>query len=51
MDIFLNLELPDFGSCLAWPRVAVACPARSARSIRGDGRREGGGTDTGGIAR
>lgn len=38
MAIFFNLELRDFGRCLAWPRVAMACPARSAKSIRGDGR-------------
>lgn len=45
------LELCDFGSCLAWPRVVIACPARSAKPIRGAGWREGGGPDMGGIAR
>lgn len=41
MAIFY-LELLDFGSCLTWPRVAVACPTASAKSIRGDGLRDGG---------
>lgn len=36
------LELCDYGSCLAWPWVAVACPTASVRSIREDGLREGG---------
>lgn len=46
-----HLELSDFEFCLAWPWVAMACPTRSAKSIRGDGRRDGGGADIGGIGR
>lgn len=37
--------------CLAWPRGAMACPARSVKSIRGDGHTQGGGTDMGAIGR